>query len=68
MQNQRGVYAPNPYLSKKSKVSKSDATGDEKGTNVQGLSGTLESVHDIEGGDSLPLGVLSVSNRITNDI
>ena len=32
------------------------------------LPGTLESVHDVKGSDSLAFGVLSVGDRVTNDV
>ena len=35
---------------------------------VKGLSGTLESVDNVEGGDSLALGVFSVGDGITDDV
>ena len=35
---------------------------------VQGLSLTLQGVHDVHGSDGLSAGVLSVSDRITNDV
>jgi hypothetical protein len=35
---------------------------------VQGTSLSLQSVHDIHGGDSLPLGMLGVGDGITDDI
>jgi hypothetical protein len=33
-----------------------------------GLAGTLESVNNVEGGDGLALGVLSVGDRIADDV
>jgi len=35
---------------------------------VESAAGALEGIHDIERGDRFPLGVLSVSYRVTNDI
>ena len=35
---------------------------------VKGLSLTLQGVDDIHGGDSLTTGVLSVGNRVTDDV
>jgi hypothetical protein len=35
---------------------------------VKGLSGTLERVDDVETGDRLPLGVLSVGDRVPDDV
>jgi len=35
---------------------------------IKGLSGTLESVDDVERSDSLALGVFSVGNRVTDDV
>ena len=35
---------------------------------VEGTSLTLQSIDDIHGGDSLPLGVLGVGNGITDDV
>ena len=35
---------------------------------VQGTSLTLQSIDDIHGGDSLPLGVLGVGDGITDDV
>ena len=35
---------------------------------VEGAALTLESVDDVEGGDGLALGVLSVGDRVTNDL
>ena len=35
---------------------------------VQGLALTLEGVDDVHGGDSLAAGVLSVGDRVTDDV
>ena len=35
---------------------------------VEGLAGTLERVDDVETGDRLPLGVLSVGDRVPDDV
>ena len=35
---------------------------------VKGLSSTLEGVDNVEGSDSLSLGVLSVGDRVSDDV
>ena len=35
---------------------------------VEGAAGALESVDDVESGDGLPLGVLSIGDGVTNDL
>ena len=35
---------------------------------IESLALTLQSVHNIHGGDSLPPGVLSVGNRVPDDV
>ena len=46
-----------------------DVTADNLSTEtVKGLSLTLQGVDDIHGGDSLTAGVLSVGNRVTDDV
>ena len=35
---------------------------------IEGPTGTLESVDDVERGHGLALGVLSVRNRVTDDL
>ena len=46
-----------------------DATADNLSSEtVKGLSLTLQGVDDIHGGDSLTAGVLSVGNRVTDDV
>jgi len=37
-------------------------------THVEGFSGTLESVDNVERSDSLALGVLSVGDRVSDDV
>jgi hypothetical protein len=46
-----------------------DVTADNLSSEtVKGLSLTLQGVDDIHGGDSLTAGVLSVGNRVTDDV
>lgn len=45
-----------------------DNTGRLVSESVQRLSGTLEGVDNVEGSNSLALGVFGVGNRVTDDV
>jgi hypothetical protein len=58
-------------LQSKARASQSTEAEDSPRRSRKGrltLSGTLEGVDDVERGDSLALGVLSVGDRITDDV